>query len=148
MSEDLLKPFPYANMLISSYDPEKDPPYTYFPMNPDDDLTEMDGVKLSNVNIVALQTLAQVIALEERRMQRMSGLRVFCRLDLSIYRHTESGKHEYFVNEITRTHGAALFPGWDSNNRLNFMFTHMSNILHFLSFKQLYRQAPIPPFTR
>lgn len=111
------------------------------------DLTELEDLDSNErLDIFALRTLARVIALEERKTGRMSGLRVFCRVDVSLYRESEGGSHRYFVNEITRTHGAALFPNWDVENRLGFLFNHMSNTLHYISAKKLYQQPPIPFF--
>jgi hypothetical protein len=109
-------------------------------MSPEIDLTELD-VRDSSLDDFALRILSKVILLEERRTQRKSGLRVFCRLDVSIYRKTESGEHCYFVNEITRTHGAGLFPQYDSNNIRNHLFTHISNTLHHISALSLYQNT-------
>ena len=110
------------------------------------DLTEFDNIE-SSLDKFVLDILVRVIALEERRMGRMSALRVFCRLDVSIYLE-KGGEHKYFVNEITRTHGAGLFSQWDSNNRLDFLFIHMSNILHYISSHKLYlADPPSFPFT-
>ena len=99
-------------------------------------LEEFD-IAESNIDNYVLNILARVISLEEKRIGRMSGLRVFCRMDVSVYR-TTSGDHRYFVNEITRTHGTALFPKWDSNNRLGYLFKSMSNVLHYISSQKLY----------
>jgi hypothetical protein len=110
-------------------------------MEPEIDLTQLENTN-SNLDYFTLRILARVIALEERRTGRMSGLRVFCRMDISIYRATERGDHQYYVNEITRTHGGALFPKFDSNKRLNNLFNHMSNILHHISMMKLYQQSP------
>ena len=110
-------------------------------MDADMDLSELLK-KDTNLDIYALKMLGRVIALEERRTGRMSGLRVFSRMDISIYRERVTGDHHYFVNEITRTHGAALFQQWDSSHRLNLLFTHMSNTLHYISHSKLYLQPP------
>ena len=104
-------------------------------------LAEFDDNTESTIENFALDILARVIALEERRMGRMSGLRVFCRLDVSIYRE-RNRVHKYFVNEITRAHGAGLFPQWDSNKRLDFFFVLMSNLLHYITSQKLYFQPP------
>ena len=122
----------FCSNIGSSYDPSKEFPYTYFTTDPEIDYTEFDDPK-SNLDVFALEILARVILLEERRLRRWSGLRVFCRLDVSIYREQEGGLHHYFVNEITRTHGAGLFSLWDTNIRLNGFFNHMSQVLHHIS---------------
>ena len=122
----------FCSNIGSSYDPSKEFPYTYFTTDPEIDYTEFDDPK-SNLDVFALKILARVILLEERRLRRWSGLRVFCRLDVSIYREQEGGLHHYFVNEITRTHGAGLFSLWDTNIQLNGFFNHMSQVLHHIS---------------
>jgi hypothetical protein len=109
------------------------------------DLTELDKED-SNLDIFALRILSRIISLEERRSERLSGLRVFCRLDVSIFREEEDGTYRYFVNEITRTHGAALFPKWDKDNqqRLDLLFARMSKTLHYISKSKLYLHPPKP----
>lgn len=104
------------------------------------DLTEFDNLD-SSIDHFALNMLVRVISLEERRTRRMSCLSVFCRLDVSVYRK-KTGEHKYFVNEITRTHGTALFPQWDSNNSLDLLFTHMANTLHYVCSRRLYLNPP------
>ena len=89
------------------------------------DLTELEE-RESDLEVFALGMLGKVIMLEENQTGRMSGLRVFCHLKIE----KGSEKHSYYVNEITRTNGAALFRQWDSDSRLNMLFTHMSNTLH------------------
>ena len=101
-------------------------------MEPEIDLTELDD-NASNLEIFALQILARVVLLEEKRFMRVSSMRVFCRMDISIFCKQDNGRHYYFVNEITWTHSAALFPQWDTNSRLNNLFSHISNILHYLA---------------
>lgn len=132
-------------MVCSSFDPNKKPPYTYFPMTADVDITELDDHK-STLDFYTLDMLARIIALEERKLGRISGLRVFCRLDVSVFRVRESGEHHYFVNEITQTHGAGLFPRWDLNQRLNYFYHHLSNTLHHIASEKLYLQPPPPTF--
>ena len=57
----------------------------------------------------ALTILGKILLLEERQTGRMSGLRMFCRLDVSVFREQATGKHSFFVNEITRAHSTGLF---------------------------------------
>jgi hypothetical protein len=98
----------------------------------------------SDLDIFALRTLSRIISLEESRLGRLSGLRVFCRLDISVFRERDGGQHRYFVNEITRTHGAALFPKWDSYHKLDLLFSTIANTLHYISKSKLYLQPPKP----
>ena len=129
-----------AKRASKRYDPEQKQPYTYFPMDSEVGLYEYDNID-SSLDNFALNILARVVALEERVMGRMSGLRVFCRLDVSVYQE-KNGDHKYFVNEITRTHGAALFPQWDSKKRLDSLFTNLSDTLHYISSNKLYLRSP------
>lgn len=60
-----------------------------------------------------LDYLARLIGLEEEQLGRdgrthLSGLRVFVRLDISLYRDHGDGKLHYMVNEVTRGHASAL----------------------------------------
>jgi hypothetical protein len=112
-------------------------------MEPHIDLTELDNSDY-DLNFFALRILNRVISLEEKRSGRMSGLRVFCRLDVSIFMEKDGMTHRYFVNEITRAHTAALFPQWDSNQRLDLFFSHMARTLHYISKSKLYLQPPKP----
>lgn len=92
-----------------------------------------------------LNIFGRVIQLEERRTGRMSGMRFFCRMDVSVYRHMETGKHHFFVNEITRTHGAGLFSNWDEQGRLDmFFFNRLSKTLHHASAQKLFLNSPTP----
>ena len=38
----------------------------------------------------------------------LSDLRVFCRLDVSVFQDTK-GKYHYFINEVEASHGTSLF---------------------------------------
>ena len=39
---------------------------------------------------------------------RLSDLRVFCRIDVSVFMDT-TGKYQYFANEVEASHGTTLF---------------------------------------
>jgi hypothetical protein len=125
----------------SRYDADNTQRYSYFPADSEVNLTDFDKLD-SIIEHFALNMLARVIALEEKRMGKMSGLRVFCRLDVSIYRDGR-GEYNYFVNEITRTHGAGLFPQWDSNNKLDLLLSNMSNTLHDICSQKLFFKPPL-----
>jgi hypothetical protein len=56
-----------------------------------------------------LNILASLITQEEARGIKISGLKVFARLDISVFRRVDGGKLTYMVNEITRGHAASLF---------------------------------------
>jgi hypothetical protein len=93
----------------------------------------------------ALTILGKVILLEEKKTGRMSGLRVFCRLDVSIFREQATGSYSFFVNEITRTHGSGLFHGWIVHEQGDFLFEHLSEVLHLVAAQKLYLPCPPPP---
>ena len=101
--------------------------------------------KGSLFEVYILSMLGKIILQEERQTGRMSGLRIFCRLDVSVCRDRATGEHSFFINEIMRTQGAALFQGWDIKNRLDLLFMHMENILHLVASQKLYIQPPTPP---
>lgn len=58
-------------------------------------------------------TLDQLIFQEEER-GGMSGLRIFCCIDVSVYQD-EEGDWMYYVNEVDRTHNASLFAWADKD---------------------------------
>ena len=93
----------------------------------------------------ALTILGRVIALEERRTKRMSGLRIFVRLDVSVFRERETGSYRFFVNEITRTHGTCLFQEWVSHDQSDFVFQDLCHILHLVASEKLFLVKPSPP---
>jgi hypothetical protein len=126
---------------LTSIDPNKKHPYTKFQIDEQVELPDFD-IEESNFNIYVLQMLSRIIQLEERKMGRMSGLRIFVRLDVSIYLEKKTGKHKYFVNEITRSHGAALFSKWDSKGQLHQLYTHMSKTLQIIASQKFYLPPP------
>lgn len=93
----------------------------------------------------ALTILGRVIALEEKQTRRMSGLRVFCRLDVSVFRERETGGYRFFVNEITRTHGAGLFQEWVGHEQADYFFEHLARVLGQVATLALYSGCPPPP---
>jgi hypothetical protein len=78
-------------------------------------------------------------------MERMSGLRVFCRLDVSVYREKATGKHSFFVNEVTRTHGSGLFQHWTDHQMADPFFVHLMHVLHLVASEKLLHGCPLPP---
>jgi hypothetical protein len=103
---------------------------------------DIDGQQMDHY---ILNIFGRVILLEERKTGRMSGMRIFCRMDVSIYRHLGTGKHQFFINEITRTHGAALFSYWETKQRLDgFFFTHLSKTLHQVVSQKIFQKPPTP----
>jgi hypothetical protein len=90
-----------------------------------------------------LNIFARVIRLEEIQFEKMSGMRLWCRMDVSVYREKETGKHQFFVNEITRSHTAALFPRWDSSDLLDrFFYRSLARSLHHVAALKLFDDPP------
>ncbi len=56
-----------------------------------------------------LNVAASLITQEESRGIKISGLKVFARLDIAVYRRVDDSKLTYMVNEVTRGHAASLF---------------------------------------
>jgi hypothetical protein len=93
----------------------------------------------------ALTILGRIIALEERRSERMSGLRIFVRLDVSVFRERDTGRCRFFVNEITRTHGTGLFQEWLDRDQADFLFQELCEVLHLVASQRLFLVEPSPP---
>jgi hypothetical protein len=55
------------------------------------------------------QTYRGLIQADESilKIGRLSDLRVFCRLDVSVFRN--KGSYSYFINEVEASHGTGLF---------------------------------------
>jgi hypothetical protein len=132
-------------LIAPRYNPNnKDQPYTV--------LTAEDVVTVEDFDdptklfeFYVLNMLSKIILLEEKRIGRMSGLRLFCRLDVSIFREGETGKHQFFINEITRTHGAGLFHQYMTHDQMDIFVNHLSDVLHLVSSQKLYLCPPTLP---
>lgn len=57
----------------------------------------------------ALKTYYALIEADEQSFTKLSQLRVFCRLDISVHFDAERRGYDFFVNEIAYTHKAVLF---------------------------------------
>ncbi|KDR67504.1 hypothetical protein GALMADRAFT_216369 [Galerina marginata CBS 339.88] len=125
---------------LHKYDPQGQKPYTSL-TGKNLGLTDFDDPNLSFESYV-LRMLAKVIILEEVKFKRKSGLRIFCRMDVSVYRNATTAKHEFFVNEITRSHGACLFTKWDHSLKWRAAFNTFSQILHLAAKKKFYLSPP------
>jgi hypothetical protein len=129
----------------SSYNPEASQGMRYSHLTADDiSMEDFDDPK-NMFEHYALMILGKTILLEERVTGRMSGLRVFCRLDISVFRERETGKHSFFVNEITRSHGTALFVEWITHGLTDPFFHHLSDILHLVAAQKLFLTPPTLP---
>lgn len=66
-----------------------------------------------------LQTLEKLIIIEEDESELTSSLRVFVRLDVSVFYDARTRTHRWFVNEVTRSHDTCLWlQVLDEHNRL------------------------------
>jgi len=74
--------------------------------------------------------LSKLIIEEERTNKFRSGLRIFNRFDVSVFKVRDTGKVVYMMNEITRSHFTGLFQAWDSQGYMDVMFQELERILH------------------
>ncbi len=81
----------------------------------------------------ALEMLGKLVVADEFRSKRRSQLRIFCRLDVGVFKSQNTGKFQYMVNEITPCHTTGLFMAWDQIGRMEIFFQEMAKILHFLA---------------
>jgi hypothetical protein len=84
----------------------------------------------------ALEMLGKLVAVDEFRIKRRSQLRIFCRLDVGVFKSQDTGKFQYMVNKITPCHTTALFTAWDISNWMEVFVQEMAKVLHFLSSKR------------
>jgi hypothetical protein len=128
-----------------SYNPDAPQGSRYTELTAEDvPMEEFDDIK-NLLEHYALTMLGRLITLEEREMGRMSGLRVFVRLDVSVFRESRTGAYRFFVNEITRGHGAGLFQEWVSHEKADFLFQHLAEVFHLVASNKLYLNPPPPP---
>jgi len=80
--------------------------------------------------IYLLKMLSKLIVEEERTNKFRSGLRIFNRFDVSVFKIRDTGKIVYTMNEITRSHFAGLFQAWDTQGCMDIMFQELERTLH------------------
>jgi len=103
-------------------------------IDPEDQSTEWQEYVLGMVS--------KLIQAEEHTSGILSGLRVYCRLDVSVFWDEIGNRHQFFTNEITRGHCSGLFSHWDKENRMMTVFKSMSKSLHFLVENRLMHVHP------
>jgi hypothetical protein len=86
----------------------------------------------------SLDMLGKLVAVEEFITKRPSGLRTFCRLDVTVFRDCQTGNFQYTLNDINIGHSLALFSYWDKAGQMKIMFQEIYKTLHFLSYKRKY----------
>ncbi|MDX6296002.1 MAG: hypothetical protein QOH50_5261 [Kribbellaceae bacterium] len=77
-----------------------------------------------------LPLLYRLIVAEEHITKRRSGMRVFVRMDISVFQ--SKGKFNYVVNELTRSHQSTLFAEY-GGGKADFAFQDMTKVLHFIT---------------
>lgn len=93
-----------------------------------------------------LKMLGKMVLAEEKRYRRFSGLRIFVRMDVSVYRHTGSGEYQYFVNEPTRVNDTHFFHGCDCDfGTSDHIMEYLAKVLHYHALKRFDHSAPPNP---
>lgn len=96
----------------------------------------------------ALQMLGKLILAEEKNSRQLSSLRIFCRLDISVYRDAsyDDGGFQYVVSEVNRTTSTALFtPYAEPIGTRHSMIRHLAQVLHHATVSKCFRASPPPP---
>jgi len=98
--------------------------------------------------------LGKLVLAEERCSGKFSSLRIFCRMDVSVFRNcsgnvdmgSDSG-FRYVVNGVNRTPNACLYYAVSKpTGAANMMFGYLSEILlHTVQKKLLSNPPPAPP---
>jgi hypothetical protein len=90
-----------------------------------------------------LDMMGKMVLAEEHQYGMVSGLRVFARWDVSVFRNVDSCKYEYFVSEITRSWSTCLFqPEASPTGMGNLMLLHLAKLLHHLSVTKFLKNSP------
>lgn len=122
--------------------------HTYLTCDPQDTGSPFDfDDPTKSFEFFALSMLARLIVTEECQFdnEQFSWLRIFCRLDISVFREQNTGKYQFFVDEVTCTHGAGLFKRWDTIWNTDFGFQGMEEVLHFVVNGKFYSEPPLHP---
>jgi len=100
--------------------------------------------------------LGKLILAEERGSGKFSSLRIFCRMDVSVFRDcsgdvdlgSDSG-FKYVVNEVNRTPNTCLYYVANKpEGAADMMFAHLSKILLYTVQKKLLLNPPPAPTVR
>jgi hypothetical protein len=90
-----------------------------------------------------LEMLGKMVLAEEAQYGAVSGLRLFGRWDISVFRHRDTGKYKYFVNEVTRSWDTCLFHLYaEPKGITDFFFLHLAQLLHYCVTMQFLRSPP------
>jgi len=92
--------------------------------------------------------LGKLILAEERTSGELSSLRIFSRLDISVYRDTSANGSgfQYVLSEVNRTLSTAVYSAyaepigtWDA------LITHLAETLHLATANGCFLSHPPPP---
>ena len=81
----------------------------------------------------ALRTLAKLIKAEESVFSQPSGLRIFVRLDVSVFVKAGENQCQFVVNEVTRGHNTGFWAAWCVGFDQESIIQELSYTLHFLT---------------
>jgi hypothetical protein len=79
-----------------------------------------------------LNMLHRLVLAEEHVTGRKSGMRIFLRMDVSVFQINE--QFQYYVNELTRSHQTGLFMHWDKIGKMDLCIQDLSKVLHFVAY--------------
>jgi hypothetical protein len=89
-----------------------------------------------------LETLHRLIIAEEHITNRPSTMRIFVRMDISVFRN--EGCFQYYINELTRSHQTGLFCHWDVAGRMDLCIQDLAKVLHYVTYQRLWnRRFPL-----
>ncbi|RXW13651.1 hypothetical protein EST38_g12202 [Candolleomyces aberdarensis] len=110
----------------------------------DQSLMEL-GNETGEFQAYVLNTLAKLIIHEEHVYGVTSGLRLFARLDVGVYKDKRSGKFRYWVNEITRSHASSMFETTIANHGIFDVFwTTLTQCLQIATMHKLFQKKHLP----
>lgn len=90
-----------------------------------------------------LGMMGMMVLAEEANYNTPSGIRVFTRCDVSVYRDCERQEYRYFVSEITRSWSTCLFYPWaDPEGMGDIMVTQLAKLLHHLTSTKYLQASP------
>ena len=93
-----------------------------------------------------LQTLEKLITAEEHESEVASSLRVFVRLDTSVYYDESAKAHRWFVNEVTRSHDTCLWlQVLEKHNRLDALHDIVNRLNEAFYYAVCTRLLCLPP---
>ena len=136
---------------ILSYDPE-DPTSSqktgWLVYTGHDDPEPAHFVLRESFEKFVLDMVGSLILAEEKMLGIVSGLRIFGRCDVSIYRDVSAGKYKYVMSEITRSYSTCLFePSCDPTGIADVMIARLLHVLQRVASSKFLAGTPPPPPT-